>query len=369
MKDGKGAKNLVKIADSPFWYVRFQLRGRTIMESTKTTDLRQAIAVRNRIREGALKAAVSDRLGDFIEAKRGPVEYSRLVAIAMAYEEAAAVRGLAPISVVGAVGSLRRVLEGAGHDWQTATAALLTAETVQKYVEAKLRLCADDSARRSVRSTLTQARAVFSKWALEMYGKRFTIPNLEGFRGAGNVKAPGKVYELPADALLNATRTAAQGLKGELRKAWLLCYGLGLRAKEAASVEWSWFRAGPAGTVLAIVRRDGWAPKASERVLPVPANVWAELSALKVDGVDTVLVGSPTGRIDTVERDLAAWMRGLGWDREHCAHELRAWKGSVWFTELGAEVAREWLGHRDIATTCRFYARLVRQPKPIEEVL
>jgi integrase len=365
----KGAKNLVKIADSPFWYVRFQLRGQTIMESTKTTDLRQAIAVRNRIREGALKAAVADRLGDFIEAKRGPVEYSRLPAIALAYEEAAALRRLADVTVTGAVGSLRRVIEGAGHDWQTATAELLSAETVQRYVEARLRIGADDSACRSIKSTLTQARAVFSQWAMEIYGARFSIPDLAGFRGAGNLKVPVKVYDIPPEELLAKTKTAATGLTGEMRKVWLLAYGLALRAREVASVEWSWFRSRPAGMVLEIVRRDGWVPKGSERVLMVPANLWAELSAMKREGETTVLAGSPSARLAVVEREFAAWMRGLGWDREHCAHELRAWKGSIWLTELGAEVAREWLGHRNVATTCRYYGRLARQPKPIEEVL
>ena len=134
-------------------------------------------------------------------------------------------------------------------------------------------------------------------------------------------------------------------------------------------MEWSWFRTTESGTVLEIVKRDGWKPKASERVLPVPANVWQELSAQKDDSCTTVLAGAVTTRTDTVTRDLAAWMRGLGWETEHLAHELRAWKGSVWFQELGPAVAREWLGHRDVATTCRYYARLVTQPKPIDEKL
>jgi integrase len=179
----------------------------------------------------------------------------------------------------------------------------------------------------------------------------------------------GKVYEVPPQELLEKTRAAAKELKGEKRKAWLLTYGLALRAREAASVEWSWFRTTDTGVVLEIVARGKWKPKASERVLPVPANVWTELQALKVEGSTTVLAGAPTRRQDIVGRDLAEWMRELGWTTEHCAHELRAWKGSVWFTDLGPGVAREWLGHRDVATTCRYYCRLIKQPKPIEEAL
>ena len=342
------------------------------MESTHTTDVRQAIQARNRIREAALKAALGDRLGEFVEAKRGPVEYSRLAEVCTAYQDAAAVRGLTPITVTGAVGSLRRVVEGAGHPWQTATAAVLTAETVDRYVEGVLKERRDDAARRSVRSTLNQARAVFAGWAMEGYDRRFRIPDLEGFRKGGKAmlgKVEEKPYVVPDEALLEKTKTEAAKLTGELRKAWLLCYGLALRAREAASVEWTWFRQTPSGTVLDIIRREEWQPKASERSLPVPANLWTELQGMRDQGRTTILAGAPTTRIDTVTRDLADWMRGLGWDREHCAHELRAWKGSVWFTGLGPEVAREWLGHRNVATTCKHYARLVKQPAPIVETL
>ena len=371
-KEARRPKNLVKIPDSPFWYVRFTIRGREVMESTRTTDVRQAIQARNRIKEGALRAALGDRLGEFIEQKRGPVEYSRLAEVGRAYEDAAVVRGLAPISVIGALGSLRRVVEGAGHDWQTATAAVLSADTVDRYVAAKVAQDGTDSGRRSVRSTLNQARAVFARWAMELYGKRFRLPDLDGFRRAGRMglgKVHEKVYQVPEAALLEKTKAAAAKLEGERRKAWLLCYGLAMRASEVANCRWEWFVEGPAGVNLQIIRRPYWTPKASERNIPVPANLWAELKQWKQAGDVPVLEGAVTRRLDTVERDLAEWMRELGWTTEHCAHELRAWKGSVWFTDLGPEVAREWLGHRNVATTCKHYARLVRQPKPIEEVL
>lgn len=77
---------------------------------------------------------------------------------------------------------------------------------------------------------------------------------------------------------------------------------------------------------------------------------------------------SPRVRENLVKRDFATWMRGIGWDvAQHpkAAHELRKLMGSRWFTELGAEVAQAWLGHKDISTTCRFCAALTRQPEPL----
>ena len=83
--------------------------------------------------------------------------------------------------------------------------------------------------------------------------------------------------------------------------------------------------------------------------------------------------GNPSAREDLVKRRFAKWMRDLGWDVEmfpKAAHELRKLIGSRWYTELGAEVAQSWLGHKDISTTCRFYTALDRQPDalPMEGV-
>jgi integrase len=58
----------------------------------------------------------------------------------------------------------------------------------------------------------------------------------------------------------------------------------------------------------------------------------------------------------------------MGWDRNEypkAAHELRKLMGSRWYTELGAEVAQEWLGHESVATTCSFYTALRRQPRAL----
>ena len=99
--------------------------------------------------------------------------------------------------------------------------------------------------------------------------------------------------------------------------------------------------------------------------MPVHPDLWAMLQALKGEGEYLIEAKHATERSDVVVRDLAAWMRGLGWKTGKAAHELRKIRGSEWYTRLGAEVAQTWLGHMDVATTCRYYATLTKQPAPL----
>jgi integrase len=119
--------------------------------------------------------------------------------------------------------------------------------------------------------------------------------------------------------------------------------------------------------VLDIVRREleGFAPKGRDRSLPVHPDLWVALEALRGETEYLVDAGTFSERQDVVMRELAAWMTGIGWRTEKKAHELRKLRGSEWYTKLGAEVAQTWLGHMDVAMTCRYYATLTRQPAPM----
>ena len=100
-------------------------------------------------------------------------------------------------------------------------------------------------------------------------------------------------------------------------------------------------------------------------------DVWTHLLAQKLAQDDDGFClpgGNVTNRTNLIKREMAAWMRKLGWSASaypKAAHELRKLAGARWYTELGAEVAQTWLGDVDIATTCRYYATLTRQPKAL----
>jgi integrase len=363
------ALNLYKPANSPYWHVRAQINGKPYCESTKETDLKRAKTVRSQLLAAARVAALQDRLGEFALRGRGGTAggaWASIQQIVDRYEVAARTRGIGQRTMVGYVGSLRTVLRGAGVDVETARANVLTAKTVEDYVTAAIAADGSDSGRRTVASTLLQARALFARWTADVY-QGLRIPDLEPFKSAGRIKVPAVRYMLPDPALVARTKEEAAKLTGRLRMAYLLCYHLALRASEVAAVRWSWFRESPTGVVLDIVRREGegYAPKGRDRSVPVHPDLWKALLELRGAGEYLVDAPSYSERLDVVLRELSAWMVRVGWTTEKKAHELRKLRGSEWYTKLGAEVAQTWLGHMDVSMTCRFYATWTRQPAPL----
>lgn len=233
-----------------------------------------------------------------------------------------------------------------------------------------------DRARGSVASALRQVKALFSVWALEAC-RRIKLPDVKSFMNARPCKVQRThKYRLPPQDLRDKTMAAGRALRKsnvDLSAVFLLCYDLGLRANEAASCKWEWFREvtnGRKHLYVDIIKRPDWRPKGNERSVPVAGSVWEQLIEARRPGDDYVLAGgSPSAREDLIKRVFAKWMRDLGWHKREypkAAHELRKLIGSEWYTRFGAEVACSWLGHADITTTFKYYADLKRHPDPIE---
>lgn len=292
---------------------------------------------------------------------------SSLAALRRCHVEAAQLRGLRDSTVRAYWHSLALVHPAAR------TAADLSRQGLRDYAARMLERDGDTArTRRTVLSTMRQARACFSRWAMCAYeDKGLIVPaSIEDWRSARILAAPAVRYRMPPEALVTQTVRAASDLEGPMRVAWLLCYELGLRAGEAAAARWTWFRAcDDGGAIIELIRREDWRPKGGERRVPVHPAVWAEIRALAPSECEWVLGdGTEHARRSVVNRDLATWMRRLGWDRAtypKAAHELRKLAGSRWYTRLGPAVAREWLGHASIATTCAHYAALDSMPAPL----
>jgi integrase len=299
-----------------------------------------------------------------------------------------------------------RTVKGREFDVDGASLSVLTADLLTRYKEMMLRKAGDnhlarERTKRTVRSMVINARAVFGRGAMPFYSDLNLAKDgpfkefLEWSVGrVENVK-----YRLPPAELRHRTiamgrrlyESALSGKSGtrvipmavrvrriKMYVAFVLSYDLALRAGESAALKLEWFteriQNGAVGRELDIFVRSDFKPKwGMERSIPVHADVWEHLVAarkfLEAGEKGFVVPGDcPTQRENLVGRELALWMRHLGWDESlypKAAHELRKLKGSEWFTFVSPAWAQKWLGHKSIATTCAYYADMVGQAAPL----
>jgi integrase len=361
------ASNIVKRGD--VYYLRLQHKGKRYLRSTGAANMADArawaTAFRRRLQEGRM---------DLLDASRMRQDAPTIQQVIDAYRAAAATRDLRPATAATNIGALLTVLGLSDDGARTARATAISASAAESYA-ARIMAAATDHvrARRTICSTLNQARALFARWTPAAY-RALAMPDASGFLGwRPGWRQPAVRYRLPPDELVRATETAGAALRTtdpSLYVAYRLCHDAGLRASEAAAARWDWIRQADGRIWLDIGSRPGeWRAKHDgARAVPIHADLYADLRS--IGGGDYIIpADTATARRATLTRRLAAWMRHLGWTRDaypKAAHELRKLCGSRWYTELGAEVAQRWLGHADIATTCRYYADLTRQPMPLD---
>lgn len=247
-------------------------------------------------------------------------------------------------------------------------------------------------ARNNVASTLRKARSIFADWILPVYNREgLVLPkNVLEWRKHRPVKEDHGNYRLPLENpdLVERVKTEGRKLVAQgklLAGAWILCYELALRAKEASSIQWNWFVRRGDHYGLLVVNRAGedFKVKGTEREIQVHSAVYDALRdwsdsvgranrrfpELAPSSNYCIPFASFNLRYNYICRDMADWMRAVGFDAKQfhkCAHELRKLKGSEWYSspDLGPVVAQEWLGHKDISTTCKYYASLDRKISP-----
>jgi len=293
--------------------------------------------------------------------------------------------GLRDRTVNDYISSMRTVL-GVDGELSTTPVTVATRAAVQSFVSRRLKGNQDEntniSIRRSCKSVVRQARALFGKkWAMEAYrAEGLCLPDMAPFCTCFVTEADPSRYVMTEERkrLLELTHRQARSLPRESPPIWaayLLCYWLAMRASEAAAARWTWIVQDDAGRWwMQIINRpeEGYRTKATQGKVPVPIKVkeWLDKVAESRPGdVHIIPAKHHTGRGRVIERELAGWMRGLGWDRlryQHCAHELRAARGSEWYTKRGLEAACTWLRHQDPNTTKRFYADFTSQPPTLE---
>jgi integrase len=228
----------------------------------------------------------------------------------------------------------------------------------------------------SINSMLRQARAVFSKRAMEDY-ESLTLPDLDGFMNASGLKVQklrGEFVPIPAEVLAAIGKMVDKwrGSRDDLVAVYLLARYLGMRNVEIAAARWGWVERTDAGADMVIRERadQGFAPKGYAGRVPIGRGVLRELDGIRgAVGPDDHIVpaATATDRHGVIYRSFNEALRPHLPGRQKCLYELRKQAGSEVFTEQGLAAAQEFLRHADIGTTKRWYATLLNPVRPLGE--
>jgi integrase len=361
------------------FHVVAMVEGRRRMRSTHTGDESVARKMRKPIIDLWRKEAFAEEfglgkdkvvrsaatVGDAIDAYRNSAE--------AAFRASGEPR---PATATGVVCALVRVLEDAGvAQPRSLLLAKLDGHLLAEYAERKLAVATDlVRARRTVASTINQARAMFSRWAQDAMRKRgVDVPSsLQEFLRADVVTAEPVKYVFPPLYLVERTEAAGAALGESQPNVWLaymLALAGGLRAGEIAAARWSWLVREADGSCYLRVRQSAeWKSKTGkDRDVRLHPETWARIGKLRA-AREFILEGDTfNARRDVVTRELSKWMRDLGWEKDafpKAAHELRKLAGARWYTAQGLSWAAKWLGDRE-DTTYRFYADLDPRSMPL----
>ena len=371
--------NIVKRPESgsPNYYVRFEHRGRKYLRSLGTPVMAAAKVKARRIVDSIVN-------GDGKDAERLKLknDFASVAEILERYRtRAAVVADIGPRTVIGNVSCMRSIFKavlGDGVNLENVKASELSAELLEgfklKRREGANGFAETERAKRSVNSTMTQARSLFSRSVMPIY-EGLKLPDLSGFKGVAKFALQQDVgfRPIPAAVLTAMEKEAREVLRVKnpaMYLGYLMAIRLGMRDCEMVEARWEWLEEWPTGTQMAILVRDYFAPKGAEGRVPMSKDVLAELRELGgpvLGGSGYILPGrSVTERREAIYRGLSAWVRGFLPDRIKSVHELRKHAGSIVVTQTRSLVhAQRFLRHRSVATTERHYATLLDAVAPL----
>ena len=225
--------------------------------------------------------------------------------------------------------------------FEECAAAVLTEELVTRFKLESLAPYRNDplaleSKRRSVNSTLRQARSIFAPVYLPLY-RHLHLPDLAGFMAAKGCKVDRQAtrYVPIAQERIDAMEAEIRGMILEpagpreraLYLAFYMMLWLGMRPSEVREARLEWVEDYPTGARMAIVKRAYFRPKGIEGVVSMAPQLLADINALSgASGPLDYLIPAATltERKDWLRYDLSRLVRRhLGDARQKTCHELR----------------------------------------------
>jgi integrase len=322
---------------SPNWSVRFQHQGKRTCRSLSTGDYRLALQ-----RAGQLVSSV--RQHGWANAHGLPSSHGSpsIDDLLERYHHSAVSRGLRPRSIAHAQRDLRRVAREIG----ARRLGDLTQSALQGWVqESGLKPI-------NLRSILKNAGSVFARSSLQSMG----MADLQNpFAKLVRPKIDQEPFNAPSRSWIAALmRKGVDELKGEVRLAFVLALGAGLRWGEVASL--SWEDIGRDSIRIAASKAKG----RRARVIPIGHVVRGVLEPGKGQG--TVL----KGEFNEVHETLCTWLRDHGVKDSKPVHYLRKCYGSLAVADHGVFIASKLLGHSNISLTASTYAGQVDRLPPVK---
>lgn len=315
-----------------------------------------------------------------------------------AYDRYAAGIEIEELTVRGCKNALQRVIRvvrGASVDVHGTSSAILTGNLITDYAAAMIasrkaaalaekldieeREADLQAAQRTIRSTVQQARALFSAAALRSTPYReIDLPELKEFLEVQVGDSTVVAYEPPPIEVLARILADVPKLKQEDPAAWLammLELNAGLRRSSAVEARWDWFLDRGVdekqGRLIYLAIRVA---KGGKSLVRFDAGLYDEMKALRADLREYIVPGAAAAALQAAEEKerpavdrkarqavfdrLLAWLQARGLNERRCPnHELRKWFGDQKYIQHGAGEAQDALGHSTEKLTKLVYSQ------------
>ena len=276
--------------------------------------------------------------------------------------------GIAKVSAKRNAGQLLRIIELAKPDANARKLRIeeITDDLARTYIAAARKNGRGDS---SIRSSVNQARSLFTPKLKHLYEKHLTVPKKIGFAISSlNLKTSIEEFvPIPAE-IVAKMETEAHGPLRECQpsayRAYLLMSRLGLRNSEVVAVRKGWFETHNGTRLLVLKDRPQEAFKLKNSLsgaIGVSDALWGQLTEGLPEQWDYLIdERTMTDRFDAAYRTLNNFIRQFLPDRKKGAYELRKWAGSIVATRSGIYAAQQFLRHRSVKTTESYYATYLK---------
>jgi integrase len=363
-------------------YLRFKREGRATWK-TLGTSIKELAVKQAKIELDALERHDWNPLPKKTQATTG---YATIGEILDRLEKNAADIGISPRSVADYIHAMERfiVIATKRSDPRGVSSELLTDELVEKFIKRcrTVPMKAGDGTVKirpdaSIRSHLTQARAIFSKDKMSLY-KGLTLPDLTKFKAA----SPSPKW---ASSRLGFTRFDKERVISMLEDAerlrlakdpvwvcWAMMQNLAVRNKMVYQAKWSDFSE-EAGEIVFTTRGD-YREAITIRIAVRP-QLWQQLLEFKSStpiAEDENAAYVVPARHQTERHDICYKLVNRFFERHiptpkgsKKAYQLRGQAASITFKYQGIDAAMQLLGHKHASTTLNNYAEHLRESQGV----